>query len=253
MLEDKRRFERFDLSLVTKIGRDEESPRYSLGLTRNISREGLSIETRDFDFKQDNDLKLELRSPTNNTKVPLIGSVVWKRREENSNIAGVKFIFEDDKSQNEILEEISFFGNIPRESLFRRAETQTEIESGTGEEAAEILSAGEKEVLSEKTPVSGFVKQYLENGGCKVTFRLPKEVARDAHSVALVGDFNDWSTTAAQMTRLEDGSFQITLDLTPVTVYRFRYLIDGHRWENDAHADKYIANDFGWHDSAVIV
>ena len=33
--------------------------------------------------------------------------------------------------------------------------------------------------------------------------------------------------------------------------YRFRYLLDGHRWENDWAADAYKPNDFGADDSVV--
>jgi hypothetical protein len=39
--------------------------------------------------------------------------------------------------------------------------------------------------------------------------------------------------------------------LRPGTVHRFRYLLDGHRWENDWAADTYVANDFGGHDSVI--
>jgi hypothetical protein len=35
--------------------------------------------------------------------------------------------------------------------------------------------------------------------------------------------------------------------------YRFRYLLDGVRWENDWHADDYVLNVHGSHDSVVIV
>ena len=33
--------------------------------------------------------------------------------------------------------------------------------------------------------------------------------------------------------------------------YRFRYLLDGHRWDNDWAADAYEPNDFGAGDSVV--
>ncbi len=253
MQENKRNFERFDLSVITHFKPTDKSAKPSLGLTKNFSKEGLMIETLDFNFTPNNKLALELRSHEVNAKVSLIGNVVWKRQTENTNIAGIKFIFPDEKSQNEILEEISSFGYIPKESVLNNAKTHSEIEDKTEEKSAAILNIEKNDIPSELTPKSGFVKQYLKNGLCKVTFRLPREVAQDAQNVTLVGDFNDWNTTAAPMTRLEDGSFQITLILTPVAAYKFRYLIDGHRWENDSYAEKYIANDYGWHDSVVMV
>ena len=33
--------------------------------------------------------------------------------------------------------------------------------------------------------------------------------------------------------------------------YRFRYLLDGERWENDWEADDYADNDYGGQDSVV--
>jgi hypothetical protein len=33
--------------------------------------------------------------------------------------------------------------------------------------------------------------------------------------------------------------------------YRFRYILDGQRWENDWEADDYVDNDYGGQDSVV--
>jgi hypothetical protein len=35
--------------------------------------------------------------------------------------------------------------------------------------------------------------------------------------------------------------------------YRFKYLIDGKRWENDWHADRYEPNIYGTDDSVVVI
>ncbi len=55
------------------------------------------------------------------------------------------------------------------------------------------------------------------------------------------------------MTRLENGDFIITIDLDSKGEYKFRYLIDGLRWEIDWYADKFVPNDLGSKDSVVIV
>ena len=253
MLEDKRKFERFDLFVVTKIGQEGDTSQHSLGLTKNFSRDGISIETRDFDFVPDKDLMLELSSPKGNAKIPLTGNVIWKQRAENTSVVGVRLKFQDEKAQNEILEEISYFGDIPKKSLF----WNVEIDAGTGDETEEkseaVMCSAEEDISSEQAPEKGFTKQYLENGDCEVTFRLPKEVAIDAQNITLVGDFNDWSESASPMTRLKDGSFEVTMILEPARVYKFRYLIDSSRWENDYFADKYVSNEFGEENSVIIV
>ena len=94
-------------------------------------------------------------------------------------------------------------------------------------------------------------KQAVRNGTCKVTFELAAEVgATTAH---LCGDFNDWSPTATPMKRRKDGSLTASVDLEAGRQYRFRYLLDDGRWENDWAADAYLPNDFGGDDSVIEV
>ena len=95
-------------------------------------------------------------------------------------------------------------------------------------------------------------KTYSKTGrACRVTFELPAEV--EAESVALCGEFNDWDKSKHQLKRRKDGSYSITISLEPGQSYRFRYWLDGERWENDWDADGYVANEFGSEDSLVTV
>jgi hypothetical protein len=55
------------------------------------------------------------------------------------------------------------------------------------------------------------------------------------------------------MKRTPDGGFTATVSLKPGSEYRFRYLLDGERWENDHAADRYVPNDHGSEDSVVVV
>ena len=57
-------------------------------------------------------------------------------------------------------------------------------------------------------------KKFLKSKPvCKVTFSLPKEQAKEAGKVTVVGEFNDWDTAATPLRRQKDGSFRTTLDL----------------------------------------
>lgn len=80
-----------------------------------------------------------------------------------------------------------------------------------------------------------------------VKFWLPAGVKAD--TIALVGDFNDWSTDATMMERTSGGQFEVDVELQTGRAYRYRFLIDGDRWENDWNADYYAANGFGTDDS----
>ena len=85
----------------------------------------------------------------------------------------------------------------------------------------------------------------------QVTFTLPAEVG--ANTVALCGEFDQWSANGIPLDRDSDGNWSITLPLELGRSYRFRYLLDGERWENDWHADQYLPNGFGGTDSVIIV
>ena len=88
-------------------------------------------------------------------------------------------------------------------------------------------------------------------GTVDVTFTLPGEVG--AGHVALCGDFNNWTAGNIALNRGGDGSWQTTVPLEPGHSYRYRYLLDGERWENAWQADRYEPNPFGSTNSVVIV
>ena len=92
------------------------------------------------------------------------------------------------------------------------------------------------------------IKTPVRDGTVLVTFELPVEVA--ATSVTVCGDFNEWSRSSHPLTRTDDG-FQTSVELAAGQRCRFRYLLDGARWENDWAADDYIRNEFGGEDSVV--
>ena len=93
-------------------------------------------------------------------------------------------------------------------------------------------------------------KAYTKKGNsCRVTFAVPSEVS--AKKIALCGEFNGWDPKSHLLKRRKDGSFSLTVSLPTGRHYRFRYYVDGERWENDFAADDYMPNPFGSDDSVV--
>jgi len=93
-------------------------------------------------------------------------------------------------------------------------------------------------------------KNYSKTGrSCRVTFDFTPELT--AGKVVLCGDFNEWRQDVHPMKLRKDGRFSTTLSLESGRSYRFRYLLDGERWENDWQADGYMPNEFGTEDSLV--
>jgi 1,4-alpha-glucan branching enzyme len=92
-------------------------------------------------------------------------------------------------------------------------------------------------------------KTVRANGPAKVSFTLDPAVR--ATTAAICGDWNGWSSEADVMERDNMGGFSLTVSLEAGRTYRFRYLLDAERWENDWNADAYPPNEFGSDDSLV--
>jgi 1,4-alpha-glucan branching enzyme len=92
--------------------------------------------------------------------------------------------------------------------------------------------------------------KFREPGNtASVTFTLDPRVG--AQTAAVCGEWNDWSPSTDVMRRDADGGFSVTVELEAGRAYRFRYLLDGVRWDNDWAADAYLPNSFGGDDSVV--
>jgi len=122
--------------------------------------------------------------------------------------------------------------------------------------AARVTSAP-KATKATRTPevkACGIEKKFLKTRPvCKVTFTLPGEAAPDAETVCVMGEFNNWSRDATPMKRRKNSNFSLSLDLEKGRSYRFRYLIDGWKFENAWAADRYESNPYGGEDSVVEV
>ena len=93
------------------------------------------------------------------------------------------------------------------------------------------------------------IKSRRAKGKADVTFTVDPQVG--AQTAVVCGEWNDWSADADVMHCDADGGFSVTVSLDAGRAYRFRYLLDGHRWDNDWSADAYQANGFGGDDSVV--
>ena len=97
--------------------------------------------------------------------------------------------------------------------------------------------------MIEKQPVAG-------NSRVRVVFKLPHTTCAD--TIGLVGEFNDWDTTATPMIhRRPDAEWTAAVELEAGRRYRFRYLVDGRHWLNDWYADDHEHNAYGACDSVV--
>ncbi|MDP4266113.1 MAG: isoamylase early set domain-containing protein [Bacteroidota bacterium] len=97
-------------------------------------------------------------------------------------------------------------------------------------------------------------KEFLKTKPvCKVTFTIPGKEAHSVDCAHLVGEFNEWDTASHPMKKSKNGSHAVSLNLETGKEYQFKYFINGHRWENDNKADKYVDNCFGNSQNSVII
>lgn len=97
-------------------------------------------------------------------------------------------------------------------------------------------SGGETPVLADREGIVQFVGRFP-----------------GAHSVHVVGTFNDWSTGALPLEdRDHDGVWRAVVVL-PTGAYEYMFVVDGERWVPDHLADRLVDDDFGRKNSIVIV
>ena len=70
------------------------------------------------------------------------------------------------------------------------------------------------------------------------------------HDIHVAGEFNDWSPTANPMA-FNGYGYVAEITIANGRAYRFRYLIDGVRWQNDWAAHGYAPSDLGGDDSVL--
>ncbi len=249
MLTSKRKFHRFDLPLNVMFRPTHGVVEYAAAVTKNISCEGLCLEADSFNFIRYENLELNIQLPKNKSSVSLSGDVAWKKQINGRSLVGIKLKMRNKDMLKKDMENIFSSSDIPKDSIY----SSDADFMGIVEKKPAARTAAKKSTSLEQVPATGLAKQYLKNGKCKVTFRLPQAAAMDAQNVVIAGDFNNWDTTAAPMTRLKNGDFKITLNLDSGREFRFKYLIDGTRWENDWSADRYVRNDYGADDSVLVL
>jgi hypothetical protein len=127
---------------------------------------------------------------------------------------------------------------------------EPDMPAPTGQAAPREPEAAEQALVTEPLVDEPGIAEQARAGTVDVVFTLPADV--EAFSVALCGEFNGWAEDDILLSRDAYGTWCTTVALMPGR-YRYRFLIDGKRWENARQADDYVPNPFGELDSVVIV
>jgi hypothetical protein len=102
---------------------------------------------------------------------------------------------------------------------------------------------------------AGFTPSGIEGGGPQVTADgvLFTFIDQKIQRISIVGDFNNWSTTADPLfDRAGDGTWTIRIPLQPGR-YEYKYIIDGKKWTPDPWNPDVVDDGFGGFNSVIVV
>ena len=104
MLDDRRKYMRFDMPLNAAYRKYKDAKEYSKGMANNISREGIGLISEHEDTKVHSTLELQLQNPMQDDPVAVLADVMWNQKIGNKWHAGLKIREIDKASKMEILE-----------------------------------------------------------------------------------------------------------------------------------------------------
>lgn len=110
---ERRKFKRFNISLVLEIKSIDKPGECSLGIIRNFSYDGFCFEFHAPDFKQNENIEFTLRYPQGNLSVTFSGDVIWKEQGYTECLIGIKLKAVNQETKNRFVEIISASGNMP--------------------------------------------------------------------------------------------------------------------------------------------
>jgi hypothetical protein len=75
----------------------------------------------------------------------------------------------------------------------------------------------------------------------------------EAHSVAVVGAFNDWRPEATPLADDDHDGVWDARVILPTGQHEYMFVVDGERWVSDPLAGRYVADGFGRQNAVLVV
>jgi len=114
---EKRKFERSKTFLIVNFRKLQDRCEYSLGITDDISQNGVRFESSNFDHPPGKKLELVLRHPHSAMSVSTKGEIVWKKDSWYECVMGIKLKDDDNTIHSRMAELISYVKNCPEEMI----------------------------------------------------------------------------------------------------------------------------------------
>ncbi len=84
---------------------------------------------------------------------------------------------------------------------------------------------------------------------CKVRFTFKVE---NAETVEILGLNSDWRNSIV-MSKKKDGTFTCDVSLPKNSQHEFKYRVNETEWVNEPYADSQNINEFGGHNSVIVI
>jgi outer membrane protein OmpA-like peptidoglycan-associated protein len=104
MQPEKRKYTRTDIFLIINFSLIHNSYEYALGVSRNYSDDGFSLESHNFDYKPGQLLECTIKHPGSDASVSILGEIVWKKDGWYDAVMGIKFLHMDNNNLKAIRE-----------------------------------------------------------------------------------------------------------------------------------------------------
>ena len=118
---ERRTSERLDIYRVIQFRPLKAAAGFSLGISRNLSFEGLSFESQVVDIEPGEELELVFRNPEGIQDVSCRGSIIWKKRSNKFNtFAGISFQNLNKIARDNIMNMLSLSRDMFSDTFSRR-------------------------------------------------------------------------------------------------------------------------------------
>lgn len=101
---EKRKCKRSDIFLIIHFRTIHDSDGYALGIFRNYSDDGFSLESHNFSYKPGQILECTIRHPGSSASLSILGEIVWKKDGWYDSAMGIKFLDMDECHLNALRE-----------------------------------------------------------------------------------------------------------------------------------------------------
>jgi len=118
---ERRTSERSDIYRVIQFKSLKATAGYSLGISRNLSYEGLSFESQAVNIEPGEELELAFKNPHGGVVVSCRGSIIWKKESDKFKIfAGIKFQNLNKTAKDNIMDMLSLSEDMLPDIFSRR-------------------------------------------------------------------------------------------------------------------------------------